>query len=108
MFTIKTKFVTNRLTLEERETHLDFDPITKQWTMYSCVPKHFNKALRQGWTPIEQGLYKDGTVADMTLVAAERAITIRTPKKREVSEEQRNVSFGRETSVITDKTQTGI
>ena len=85
---MKTTKLTTRLSTEERETHLNFDPITKQWIMDSTVPKHFNKALKQGWTPIEEFTYEDGTVCGMRLTAAERAITIKTPIKREVSQTQ--------------------
>ena len=80
----------NKLILEERETILIYDSVDKVWTMDSTVPKHFRKALKQGWTPIRQYLYDDGTVCGMVLNAPERAITIRSTTKKEMSEKQLN------------------
>ena len=87
METIK---ITGRLTNEERETLLNFDSIEKVWVMDSMIPKHFRKALKQGWTPIKQFVYDDGTVCGMVLTAPERAITIRTTEKKKLSESQLN------------------
>lgn len=80
--------VNGKLTPEERETQLNYDSIAKMWVMDSTVPKHFRKALKQGWTPVKQYIYEDGTVCGMVLTAAERAITIRSTIKKEMSEEQ--------------------
>ena len=85
---MKTIKINGKLTNEERETHLNFDSIEKMWTMDSMVPKHFRKALKQGWTPIKQFVYDDGTVCGMVLTAPERAITIRTTEKKKLSEKQ--------------------
>lgn len=85
METIK---VYGKLTIEERETHLNYDSVDKTWTMDSMVPKHFRKALKQGWTPIRQYVYEDGTVCGMVLTASERAITIRNTTKKQMSEKQ--------------------
>lgn len=85
METIK---VTSKLTLEERETVLVYDSVDKTWTMDSMVPKQFRKALKQGWTPLRQYVYEDGTVCGMVLTAPERAITIRSTTKKQMSEKQ--------------------
>lgn len=85
METIK---INNKLTVEERETLLNYDSIDKMWTMDSTVPKHFKKALKQGWKPIREYIYDDGTVCGMTLTASERAITIRSTTKKQMSEKQ--------------------
>ena len=79
----------NKLTNEERETLLNFDSIEKVWVMDSFVPKHFRKALKQGWTPIKEYVYDDGTVFGMTLTAPERAVSIRNTEKKKISEKQR-------------------
>lgn len=78
----------NRLTIEERETILNYDSVERAWIMDSTVPKHFRKAMRQGWTPTKQYVYDDGTVCGMVLTAPERAITIRSTAKKQMSEEQ--------------------
>lgn len=85
METIK---ISGKLTNEERETILVYDSIDKVWTMDSSVPKHFRKAIKQGWTPIKQFVYDDGVVCGMTLTAPERAVTIRTTEKKKLSEKQ--------------------
>lgn len=85
---MKTIKVNGKLGAEERETQLNYDSVDRVWVMDSTVPKHFRKALKQGWTPIEQYVYEDGTVCGMVLTAAERAITIRSTVKKEMSEEQ--------------------
>lgn len=83
-----------RIAPEERETHLWYDPTTKTWTMESNIPKHFNKALRVGWEPTLQHAYEDGTICSMVLISAERGITIKTPKKRELSDEHKAKLLG--------------
>lgn len=85
METIK---VNAKLINEERETILFYDYIDKTWTMDSTVVKHFNKALRQGWTPITQYVYDDGTVCGMVLTAPDRAVTIRNTEKKKMSDKQ--------------------
>ena len=85
---MKTIKVYSELTREERETHLNYDYVDKAWMMDSTVPKHFRKALKQGWTPVCQFVYEDGTVCGMVLTAPERAITIRNTEKKQMSEKQ--------------------
>ena len=85
METIK---LTSRLTNEEKETILVYDNISKTWIMDSTIPKHFRKAQKQGWTPITQYVYDDGTVGGMALSASERAVTIRNVEKKQMSEAQ--------------------
>lgn len=82
------KMCGNKLTNEERETVLNYDNIEKVWVMDSFVPKHFRKALKQGWTPIKEYIYEDGTVFGMTLTAPERAVSIRNVNKKKLSEKQ--------------------
>ena len=85
METIK---VTSKLTLEERETGMIYDCVEDTWTMDSVTPKIFRKALKQGWTPIRQYVYEDGTVCGMVLKAPYRSVTIRNTTKKQMSEKQ--------------------
>ena len=85
---MKTTKITSKLSIEERETQLNYDPIDEVWVMCSTIPKHFRKALKQEWQPKEQYVYEDGTVCAMILTAPERAITIRNINKKEMSEKQ--------------------
>lgn len=85
---MKTIKVNSTLILEERESFLHYDPIEKQWTMDAMTPKIFRKALKQGWTPLVQYVYEDGTVCGMVLTAPERCVTIRSTTKKQMSEKQ--------------------
>ena len=80
--------LTTRLTAEEKETTLNYDYLDKTWRMDSTVQKHFNKALRQGWTPLVRFEYEDGTVAGYVLEAPDRAVTIRNVVAKKMSEKQ--------------------
>ena len=79
--------VTSRLSTDEREVILTYDAKSKMWIMDSTVPKYFRKAIKQGWTPVIQYIYEDGTVCGMVLTAPEKAITIRNPNKTRVMSE---------------------
>ncbi len=85
METIK---VTSRLSAEERETILVYDNIDKVWRMDSTVPKHFNKAKKQGWNQTSEFVYEDGSVCGGAFEAPARAITIRNAEKKQMSEKQ--------------------
>ena len=78
----------SQLINEEKETLLHYDFTTKMWTMDTTVRKHFNKALKQGWTPKTAYEYDDGTVAGYVLEAPERSVTIRNVEKKQLSEKQ--------------------
>lgn len=84
---IKTKKITNKISIAERETHIYRDD--DGWVMDSTVPKDFNAALRKGWTPVEQTVYDDGAVCGMVLRAMPSAITIRKNTARSVSDAQK-------------------
>lgn len=85
METIKVRGV---LTKEERESHISLDDVDKMWILESMIPRQFRKALKQGWTPIKQYVYEDGTVCGMVLTAPERAITFRNILKKKMSKKQ--------------------
>ena len=80
----------NKLTNEEREVYLYLDPIERTWVLDTFLPKYFRKALKQGWTPIRQYVYDDGTICGMSLTAPERAVTLRNVDKKKLSEKQLN------------------
>lgn len=91
METIK---VTTRLSAEERETVLVYDNIDKKWFMDTTIPKHANKAKKQGWTQTSEFVYEDGTVCGGVFEAPARAITIRNAEKKQMSEKQMGNLFG--------------
>lgn len=85
METIK---VYTKLSLEERETTANYDSANDMWIMESMTPKIFRKALKQGWTPLKQYVYEDGTVCGMVFKVPYRAITLRNIQKKQMSEKQ--------------------
>lgn len=85
---MKTIKVTSRLSAEERETVLVYDNVDKVWRMDSTVPKHFNKAKKQGWVQTAEFVYEDGSVCGGAFEAPARAITIRSAEKKQMSEKQ--------------------
>lgn len=91
MQTIK---ITERLSNEEKEIHIYLDPVDKVWIFETFMPKYFRKALKQGWTPIKQYVYEDGTVCGMVLTGPERSITIRNVEQKKMSEKQLNNLLG--------------
>lgn len=80
--------VNSKITTEEKEAHLNYDLVSDRWVMDSTIPKVFNKALKQGWTPLVKYEYDDGTVAGYVLCAPYRAITIRNVEPKKMSEKQ--------------------
>ena len=85
METIK---VNTRLSTEERETVLVYDNVHKVWLMDTTVPKHCNKAKRQGWNQTTEYVYEDGVVCGGAFTAPARAITIRNAEKKQMTEAQ--------------------
>ena len=85
---MKTVKLTTRLSAEERETVLVYDNVDKKWIMESTIPKHFNKAKKQGWEQTSEFVYEDGTVCGGVFEAPARAITIRNAEKKQMSEAQ--------------------
>ena len=90
---MKTVKMTGRLTAEEKETLLNYSYIDKKWCMTSFVQKHFNRALKQGWTVLVKYEYEDGSAAGYEFEAPARAITIRNAEKKQMSEKQMNNLF---------------
>ena len=80
--------LTTRLSSEERETVLVYDNIDKVWRMDSTIPKHFNKAKKQGWVQTAEFIYEDGSICGGAFEAPARAITIRNAEKKQMSEKQ--------------------
>lgn len=85
---MKIQRLKGRLTNDEKETLLLYDYTAKKWIMDSTVSTHFNKALKQGWVPIERYEYEDGMVCGYRFEAPGRAVTIRSVEKKMVSKKQ--------------------
>jgi hypothetical protein len=85
---MKIQRLNKRISNEEKETLLIYDYVDKKWTMDSTVSTHYNKALKQGWTPIERFEYEDGTIFGYKLEAPKHAVTIRSVEKKTLSQKQ--------------------
>lgn len=88
----QTKY--NKLSAKEQETHL-YITSEEQWEAYTTIPKDIRKFEKQGWMLKTEELYPDKSVYSRTYVAPRNAITIRTPHKRVISEEQRKAASER-------------
>lgn len=77
-----------RLTLEEKETMLQYDALDKKWTIDTTVLRHYNKAKRQGWTQLVEYVYDDGSVCGGVFEAPDYAVTIRSTTKKQMSDKQ--------------------
>lgn len=88
--------ISDRLSSEEKETVLNYDYITKMWSVDCFVQKHFNKALKQGWKPIMKYEYDDGSAAGYRFEVPERAITFRSLEKKVLSDKQLANLMGKE------------
>lgn len=82
--------VKEKLTQYEKETNLNYDSEEKVWKMDTTILKHYNKAKKQGWEQTAVYLYEDGSVCGGVFKAPGRAITIRRPEQKKVSEKQIN------------------
>ena len=78
----------HRLTSQEKETIMRYDYVDKKWIMDSTISTHYNKAIRQGWIPLTEYVYEDGTIYGYKLEAPGRAVTIRSTEKKQLSEKQ--------------------
>jgi len=77
-----------RLTLEEKETMLQYDASDKKWTIDTTVLRHYNKAKRQGWTQLVEYVYDDCSVCGVVFEAPYYAVTIRSTIKKQMSDKQ--------------------
>lgn len=80
--------VPSKLTAEEREVHLSYSDVEKKWIMDTTILKFYNKALKQGWTPIIKYVYEDGAICGGVFEAPERSITVRNVEKKQLSQKQ--------------------
>lgn len=78
-----------RLSREEWETHISIDAIEECAIIDTSIPKDINKCRKMGYEVIRENTYEDGSICSVVFKVPRRAISFRSPEKREVSEEQR-------------------
>lgn len=81
-----------RLAIDERETILSYNEADNFWEVYTAVRKHMNKFEKLGWECTNIEYYPDGEVFGKFYKVPNRAISFRSPVKREVTEEQRQAA----------------
>lgn len=86
---IQEHILTTHLTQHERETHFYLEG--NHVICDSTIPKHFNRCIKRGWTPVNKTLYEDGTICGMVLMAPAKALSIRNVKAltKTLTEEQK-------------------
>lgn len=85
---MQTIRINSRLIAEEREIILNLNGIDRMWRMDTTITKYANKAKKQGWKQLVEYVYEDGTPCGGVFEAPERAITIRSTEKRQMSDKQ--------------------
>ena len=90
----KMKYMT-----EERETHLHYDLIDREWSAYTNIPEHMRKLEAKGWKKIRVGVDEDGEVIEAFYKAPKNAITFRDLNKPKRSG---NAAFLRQKSAEQD------
>ena len=78
-----------RLTKDERETILSYNEADGYWTIYSAVQSHIRKFDKLNYPITDIDYYPDGEVAGKFYQVPKNAISFKSPKKREYSEEQK-------------------
>lgn len=83
---------------DERETILNYNPITRKWSAWTNVPEHIRKLQANGWS-MKLCHHSDGAIIDAEFEAPKNAITFRdlTKPKR-----TGNASFIRAKTAETD------
>lgn len=62
--------------MEERETILNYDPMTRTWSAWTNVPEHIRKLQAKGWK-MTRHTDSGGTIIDAQFEAPKNAITFR-------------------------------
>lgn len=79
----------NHLTAEERETTLNYNEADNCWEVYTAVRKHMSKFEKLGWECTNVEYYPDGEISGKFYKVPNRAVSFRSPVKKELTEEQR-------------------
>jgi len=79
--------------LEERETHLNYDALTKTWEAWTNMPHIAEKLRKCGWKQTHVGV-ANGEEVDWTFTGEPTAITFRdmTKPKRERTDAQKRAT----------------
>ena len=70
---------------DERETILLFNMADGYWDVSTSIPAHMNKFKKLGWEQTNDNGY------ELSFKVPKNAIQFRNPKKRELTEEQKQV-----------------
>ena len=85
---MQTITINSRLIADEREVILNLNGVDRVWRLDTTITKYSNKAKKQGWKQLAEYVYDDGTPCGGVFEAPERAITVRSAEKRQMSDKQ--------------------
>lgn len=84
--------VTTKLLKSEREVVIIFNEEIGVWEVETSIPKYWRKFENKNWKCTRTIYYDDGTVCSKCFIGSNKGISITDPfKKREITEEQREV-----------------
>lgn len=78
-----------RLTKEERETACIYNEADGYWMIYTGVQSHIRKFDKLNYPITNIDYYPDGEVAGKFYQVPKNAISFKSPKKKNISEEQK-------------------
>lgn len=79
---------TRNFSIEELETHLNYDAVDKVWRAYTNIKTDYLKFKEKNWKVISESFAEDGTFIDAIFEARRKAIRIVNANKREYTEEE--------------------
>lgn len=82
---------TRNFSIEELETHLNYDVVDKVWRVYTNIKTDYLKFKKKNWKVISENFAEDGTFIDATFEARRKAIRIVDANKKEYTEEEKQV-----------------
>jgi hypothetical protein len=82
---------TRNFTIEELETHMNYDAVDKVWRVYTNIKSDYLKFKQKNWKVLSENFTEDGVFIDATFQARRKAVRIADANKREYTEEEKEV-----------------
>ncbi len=95
--------MSDKLTRAERETIIIYNELDDAYIIDSSVQKHIRRFDKLGYECTDTQLYDDGTMCSKSYRVPVRAISFRSPEKRELTDEQREKLRERMAKMRSDK-----
>ena len=82
---------TRNFSIEELETHLNYDVVGKVWRAYTNIKTDYLKFKKKNWKVISENFADDGSFIDATFEARKKALRIVDANKKEYTEEEKQI-----------------